>query len=286
MRNLKEEIREWRQGGFQREREILVAYWACYLQTSEDIFKNIPDQIDVINLAFANPAKDGNINFDCLTAYFNEEQLKEIIQDFRKKNIKVLLSLIDHEECQWNQVNLKTFIPNLVKIIKEWGFDGIDIHSQSIVSPLIKLQSSIINLITTLKKDLDDDHFLSYSLDLNKEGSDLIILKNTSKSLDWINLMTDYQDYETVIKEYPAFGASIQNRVNIGFRVRQDLDQDLVKDLVQWEPSPKWKYSKAQKMGIVLWALNKDIPKFNKQEEWSWVNTILPLLPKKKIKYY
>jgi len=288
MLSLKKEIKQWRQEGFQKERELLVACWGGYFKSPNQTLNQTPNGVDIVNLAFGHPANNSHLSLDFLTSVHSEEQIKEWVQELRARNIKVMITIVDEPECRWNKVDLSIFVPSLLKMVQEWNLDGVDISSQTDISPLTRLASCFIDLAKRLRRALPDDRILTYTCHLSKEQQDGQVLKNIVRDIDWINIMPGFEDFESMVNLYQDYQTIMGNRITIGVKAGKDVtDMELVQQLTSWEPpvNPKYKKRKLHKTGIMLWTLNRDNPHFTNQKEWTWTDTILRLLPKKVISF-
>jgi hypothetical protein len=245
MISLKEEITNWRRECFQSKRKILVAQWLGYIDSPNDFFKKIPNNIDVINMAYAVPTTKG-LSFDCLTKFISKDLLKETIKTLRKRGIKVILSITDHQDYQWNQVNYIKFISDIFDVLDEWGFDGIDMQCQSEIIILSNFEEFLINLIKNLRKVIQEDRLITFTSHDSK--CDTAIIKNTVESLDWINLILADNNLESLVNRYQKFN-NIENFININIGISL-VDKSL--KTVQWD------YIRGKNSGIYLWGLNKD----------------------------
>lgn len=140
---------------------LLIGYWQnTEYKLCPGEFRDIPDEFDIINVAFATPKEDcATLNF---TPYNStkEEFIKDIdyLQD---KNKKICISIGGSNEI----IKLKTqddedkFVKSLENIIYDYGFNGLDIHLEN----GIQLESgdldfknpttpTIIHLINAIKR--------------------------------------------------------------------------------------------------------------------------------------
>lgn len=114
-------------------KHILVGYWHNWQAQAAGFIrlKNIPARFDVVNVAFAgaNGKAVGSMSFTPCEAT-NGEQFRSDIAYLHSRGKKVVISVggangsvaIANEDAQQN------FVESMTGIIREYGFDGIDIN--------------------------------------------------------------------------------------------------------------------------------------------------------------
>jgi len=243
MLSLKEEITNWRREYFKTKTYFFVAQWLGYIDVSYDFFSKIPKEINVINMGYATITESG-LSLDSLTRFISKDVLRKAIKNLQKQNIKVLLSITDHQDYQWykcdtNSNTFNTFICNLLDILDDWGFDGIDIHNNSEITNKTFTETTLVNLIKNVRKSMSSDRLLTLSA-VNDPKYNKIIIHNTSKYLDWINLVNEGSNPELLFNKYQAININVNLNVNNLNTLRY---MEFIKD---------------KKIGIYMWGINKD----------------------------
>lgn len=268
-KNLKDEIIEWKQSRFNKNKEILVTYWGGYFNSPNQTLDKIPDGIDIVNLAFCNPINN-KLNPRFLCSVYSEKIIKGWVKKVQSRGIKVMASIIDESSCFWDQVDMKIFIPSVLEFVNQWGLDGIDIDGESGATPISSRVKSFIELANLIRNILPDDKILTYTCYLGMNSQDGSILKGIYKSIDWINTMAYFYDFEGMTELYNDYRTLMGDKITIGVKAGKEFtDLDEVKKLTLWKPK------NGQKLGMMLWTLNRDNPNFTGQPEWTWTKTIL-----------
>lgn len=191
MISLDDEISNWRHEYFQKNNKFVILQWVGYVN-SNDFFKNIPTEINVINMAYATITKTG-LSFDSLTRFIPENTLKANTKTIQKQNVKVILSITDHQDHTWFNMDPIIFIYNILDVLDEWGFDGIDIQCNSEIigsNEENKYEIALESLITNLRKYIKNDKLITFTT-FSSAKYNKYIIKNTSKYIDWVNFIID-----------------------------------------------------------------------------------------------
>lgn len=142
----------------------LIGYWTAYESDDGFPLSEVSPQWDVIIVAFASPdhsAPEGTLTFRPPSAV-SPEQFKSQIAVWKARGRKVLLSLGGGGEFFTMQSadSLRVFVASVSNIVKEYGFDGVDLDFES---PSLELDpgdtdfqhprtASIVNLIAGLRQ--------------------------------------------------------------------------------------------------------------------------------------
>jgi chitinase len=85
------------------------------------------------------------------------------------------------------------FIYNILDVLDEWGFDGIDIQCNSEIigsNEENKYEIALESLITNLRKYIKNDKLITFTT-FSSAKYNKYIIKNTSKYIDWVNFIID-----------------------------------------------------------------------------------------------
>ncbi len=163
----------------------LIGYWEGY-GSADSIFpiREISPQWDVIIVAFATPdhnAPEGTMQFPA-PAGQTPGQFKADVASLQRQGRKVMISLGGGGQhfTLADPKRVPTFVSSVIKIVSDYGFDGIDIDFES---PSLSIDPgdtdfrhpttpSIVNLISALRQL--HDHFGSkFMISLVPEGTQI-----------------------------------------------------------------------------------------------------------------
>lgn len=246
---------------------LTICYWAGYLKSDITLDK-IPNGIDVVILAFANP-----INSICnprfLCSKYTETQIQNWISSVKKRGIKVLLSLIDRPEEHWNTVDIKTFIDTAFQLMQDWNLDGFDIDGESEMSSpdCIKYFSL---LVSSLREKIGNK-IITYTCYEGTSSPDGPILSNIHQQIDWIQTMDYFDSFEDIQNLFQDYSNIIPpEKIVIGVKAGSDFTHlDIVEKVCSWN-----KYKK----GVMLWTINRDCPFYTNKMDFTWIHTIFNYL--------
>ena len=248
--------------------QILNAYWSGHLKTSLEIDK-IPDYIDYLTLWFASPDINNNIDLDFLCSQYDEDKLIIEIAKLKNKGIKILLSIVDNPENQWDKINIEEFIINLNKKIIQWNLDGLDIMVESSMdSDSFKI--SFVKIIKMIRRICHKNIILTYSCNFKNKSNDRYILDVVKDKINWINILTFYTPKINFENIYNFYDKILKNKISICLKlgIKEDDYNLTLKDFKQ---ITKWN---SNKIGISIWTINKDTILFTEQNNLIYCDTI------------
>ena len=207
---------------------MINCYWGGYFDSPITLDK-CPDYVDIVTLAFAGPDDNSQLSTDYLCLKYTKHTIMTCMNKLRLKNpkIKILLSIIDNTENHWNKVDLKIFAMSTGMLIKEWGFDGIDIDAESGMPDNV-YNNCFIELITLLDDYIqfkNNNLLLSYTCYTGNPNTDGIILLNVKEKINYLNLMAYFDsvdDYDKLYDTYKNFYGS--DNIFIGVKAGADGD--------------------------------------------------------------
>lgn len=201
-----------------KPKQFVIDYWPAWSgQTgAQRLLNEISDKVDVVNISFAYPTKDGNIVWPDY-AEDNTNGILKLIEALHKKGKKVLISLGGAGHNDWNfesSAIQKKLAANVKKFVEQYGFDGVDIDCEQGYDSTQgqKSRSKISELIIELRKQLPsklityaawstgaygtpNHQHPEWEYENSTRGMEVEILKKAGNQLDWVNVMA-----------YDAFG--------------------------------------------------------------------------------
>ncbi|SMC28640.1 chitinase [Andreprevotia lacus DSM 23236] len=148
-------------------KHALVGYWHNFTNPAGDTFpvSQISDDWDVIVIAFADNAGNGNVAFNLDSHAGSEAQFIADVAAKKAKGKKVVLSLGGQD----GSITLNTasdvtnFVNSLYGILTKYGFDGIDLdlESGSGVSSGAPIINNLITGVKQLKAKIGPSFYLS-----------------------------------------------------------------------------------------------------------------------------
>ncbi|MCD4484148.1 glycosyl hydrolase family 18 protein [Chromobacterium vaccinii] len=146
-------------------KHALVGYWHNFANPSGAAFPlaQVSDDWDVIVVAFADDAGNGNVSFTLDPAAGSAAQFIQDIRAKQAKGKKVVLSLGGQNGSVTlnNAVQAQNFVNSLAAIIGQYGFDGIDLDLESGVSVGAPIISSLVSAVKQLKAKIGPSFYLS-----------------------------------------------------------------------------------------------------------------------------
>jgi chitinase len=144
-----------------------VGYWHNFTNPSGPTFPlaQVSNDWDVIVVAFADDAGNGNVSFTVDPSAGSESQFIADVATLHSRGKKVVLSLGGQNGSVTlnNSTNVTNFVNSLYGIIQKFGFDGIDLdlESGSGVSQGAPIQSNLVTAVQQLKAKVGSGFYLS-----------------------------------------------------------------------------------------------------------------------------
>ena len=146
-------------------KHALVGYWHNFTNPSGDTYplSQVSDDWDVIVVAFADDAGNGNLSFTLDPKAGSEAQFIQDIRAKQAKGKKVVLSLGGQNGSVTlnSPAQTQNFVNSLYAIIAKYGFDGIDLDLESGVSQGAPIIGNLISGVRQLKAKLGAGFYLS-----------------------------------------------------------------------------------------------------------------------------
>jgi hypothetical protein len=194
----------------------------------------------------------------------------------RLPNTKILLSLIGTPtpSVGWNDgINDPAAFGSFCAWMQQqWDLDGFDIDNEDLDTfPGDQFVATVKGMRAAMPTAL-------LSMDTYIFDRDSAVIKELAGTLDWINTMAYFLDYDSMVSLVEQYTTVIPpSQICIG--VKADLQQnqgtpvDEVKRLCAYEPKA------GPKRGMMLWNLSSDITSVTHQPDGTWTKTILQNLP-------
>ena len=150
-------------GGFAKH--ALIGYWHNFTNPSGETYplSEVDDSWDVINVAFAENAQNGNVSFILDEGAGGEAKFIADIKAKQAQGKIVALSLGGQNGSVLvnNEAEADNFANSLYEIIQKYGFDGIDVDLESGVAVGTPILEYLPLGIKKLKAKVGEDFFLS-----------------------------------------------------------------------------------------------------------------------------
>ena len=265
------------------------------------------DALTHLDYAFLLPIEDGSVYFK------NESNVKKVVELCHEKGIKayvsvggacdgnIILSNVFEKICD-SEESIKRFVSNVMKVVDDFGFDGIDIDWEY---PWIDYKDKFESLISLFKEKVDEKNKgLTIAIHRAIEGEWKFnrlasITDRVIEMVDWLNIMT-YDDTKSEnhssielanhsLKYWNEIRKVPKDKLLIGipfyarpsekpyYKIIEESDKNAFYDY--WdEDSYNGIYTVKQKVllgkeygGIIIWAINFDA---DKENEYSLLNEI------------
>ena len=250
--------------------KIINGYWGGYFDSPITLEKT-PEYFNVITLAFAGPDRNNTLTTDFLCSRYSKELIIEWMKEIKQKNkdCKILLSIIDNPTYHWDVIQKFLFSNNVSILIREWGFDGIDIDGESGM-PSDKFVENFVDLTKNLRKCLGKDKIITYTCYEGTQSNDGQILQEIKDDIQWINTMAYFDDFESMKSLYNDYQKIMNNNICIGVKAGSKDDSSVtplteVQQLCKFQPHKK---------GMMLWTINRDTESFTGHKDHTWGNKI------------
>ena len=177
---------------------------ATYIGGNSSNYKNLDSSLfeicDIITCGFAYPASDGTFNNSAVNSYnftYYLPNMKEYVIPYaHKKGSWVILSIcgVDgaydtaFETISQSETLIDGFVNNVVSLINEYGFDGVDIDWE-IPSDGVLFTKLMSKLYTAVKTN-NPNHLVTAAIGGGKWQPPYYDLSNSHQYIDYINMMT------------------------------------------------------------------------------------------------
>lgn len=239
----------------------LSFYWDGGLSTKEtNPLNTIPDGPKYVILFLANCTKEG-INYDYLTRYYDLKTIITQTAELRKRNIKVLLSLLDRDTLGWNQVHPKPFAKALVCALQHLGIDGFDFDGDGIYTDCFR---EIIPAFRQASQELDWRPIVSLTC---YTGSQLDLMRDLRDQINFVQTMNYGPNARSII----AYAEQCANQVG-----KQNVFIGInIMSCTQDEAHESCDFTKEQSFGgIMAFTVERDIEHYTGKPRWFWVQEL------------
>ena len=249
--------------------EIINGYWGGYFD-SPIVLNKVPNYYNVITLAFAGPDDKNSITTDFLCSRYSKKQIMEWMSEIRNKNkdCKILLSIIDNPTYHWNTIQKFLFSNNVSILVKDWGFDGVDIDGESGMPGDVFVEN-FVDLVKNLRLLLNDK-IITYTCYEGTRSYDGKILENIKNDIQWINTMAYFDDFESMKSLYNDYKKIMGNNICIGVKAGSKDDSSAT-PLMEVQQLCKFN---SHKKGMMLWTTNRDTLSFTGMKDNTWGDLI------------
>ena len=146
-------------------KHALVGYWHDFTNPSGPTYplSQVSNDWDVIVVAFADSAGNGNVSFTVDPNAGSESQFISDVAALKAKGKKVVLSLGGQNGTVSlnSDADAANFTNSLYAIIQKYGFDGIDLDLENGVSQGAPIQTYLVNAVKALKAKVGSGFYLS-----------------------------------------------------------------------------------------------------------------------------
>ena len=250
--------------------EIISGYWGGYFDSPITLNK-VPNYYNVITLAFAGPDKGNTISTDFLCSIYSKEQIMKWMKEIRENNYgcRILLSIIDNPSYHWNIIPKFLFCNNVSILVKDWGFDGVDIDGESGMPDNVFVEN-FVDLTKNLRKCLGNDKIITYTCYEGTVSNDGKILNQIKDDIQWINTMAYFDDFDSMKQLYNDYKKIMGNNICIGVKAGSKDDSSAT-PLSEVQQLCKFN---SQKKGMMLWTTNRDTLSFTGMQDNTWGDLI------------
>ena len=186
--------------GFKELTNIASTYIGGNSSTYETLNSNIFTICDIITCGFAFPASNGTFTESSVNGYnfkyYLPNMAEYVIPNAHKNGTYVVLSIagVDTQYdaafetiCASDSL-IDTFVNNIIGLINTYGFDGVDIDWEIPSNGL--LFTKLMTKLYAAVKENNENHLVTAAIGGGSWQPQYYDLTNSSKYLDYINLMT------------------------------------------------------------------------------------------------
>lgn len=165
---------------------IASSYVYTSYQLVDDLFF---ETLDIINTAFLTADDNGNLNGLNVLDNIN----KYIMPEAKKNGNWVVLSIAP--ESSWSvfsktQEKINIFANNIVNIINEYGFDGVDIDWETPKPGEEKQYTNLMKVVYEKVKQNNVNHLVTTAITGGPWQAQQYDLHNSNQYIDYLNIMT------------------------------------------------------------------------------------------------
>lgn len=165
-------------------------FYTRFSDATEETFKNL----DIAYISFAYVNSMGEFTNMSENSSFLKKILSDIVPKARKAGTKIVIS-INQENKEFSTIASsdslrKTFASNIVTMLNKYGFDGLDIDWETPTQSEAKNFTLLMKDIYEAVKKNNSYHLVTAAIGGGKWQPPRYDLTNSSKYLDYINLMT------------------------------------------------------------------------------------------------
>ena len=147
------------------------------------------DTLDIINTAFIHADSNGNLSG---TTYLNNVE-STILPRAKERGTWVIMSIAP--ESQWSTIasdenRIEHFANNIVEMINEYGFDGVDIDWETPKDSEKENFTSLMKVVYEKVKTNNPHHLVTAAITGGMWQPPRYDLLNSGKYIDYINMMT------------------------------------------------------------------------------------------------
>ncbi|HHU56250.1 MAG TPA: hypothetical protein GXZ48_06160 [Acholeplasmataceae bacterium] len=158
-----------------------------YHKVTDELF----DTLDIINCAFIAADEYGNLNGTTFLASVKSF----IIPKAREYGNWVIMSIAPNPDTKWSKIaanpaTVEAFANNIVNVINEYGFDGVDIDWETPTSSEAKRFTALMKVVYEKVKANNPNHLVTSAIGGGMWQPPRYDLSNSHHYIDYINMMT------------------------------------------------------------------------------------------------